>query len=179
MQLCWTQISLLPCAPTALARSIFDFLPTSITPTSNWSVCSSCSEREVGSNRAVWRSVTPLFQFLTLPCSLAAKPVSGCVAMIASYLWRIGLVGLAWALAGCGKASPPSRPTGHPLPPSALAAQCEPGKAGGRFVMAAANSPKTFNPLVAADAASDAIIRLLNASLINLHHVSQDAGSGL
>ena len=99
--------------------------------------------------------------------------------MIASLLWRIGLVGLAWALAGCGKASPPGRPIGHPLPPSALAAQCEPGKSGGRFVMAAATSPKTFNPLVAADAASDGVIRLLNASLINLNQVSQEPGPGL
>src|SRR2546426_864961 len=88
------------------------------------------------------------------------------------------LVALLVALAGCGKQSAP-RPAGHPLPPSALIAQCEPGKPGGRLLIGAAASPRTFNPILANDAASDGVIRLLNASLVNMNLTSQELTPGL
>jgi len=83
------------------------------------------------------------------------------------------------ALAGCGKSNS-SRPTvAHPLPPSPLVAQSEPGQPGGRFTIALTTDPKTFNPLVAIDMGSDAIVRLLFGSLINLNWLTQEPGPGL
>jgi peptide/nickel transport system substrate-binding protein len=92
---------------------------------------------------------------------------------------RIALLGTALALAGCGKpeAVKPSAP--HPLPPSPLVARGDPGQPGGRFVIAASGSPKTFNPLFALDGASDSIVRLLFGSLVNLDWASQKPGPGL
>jgi peptide/nickel transport system substrate-binding protein len=92
---------------------------------------------------------------------------------------RIALLGTALALAGCGKpeAIKPSVP--HPLPPFPLIARGDPGQLGGRFVIAVSASPKTFNPLFALDTASDSIVRLLFASLVNLDWAAQQPGPGL
>jgi len=92
---------------------------------------------------------------------------------------RVALLGTMLALAGCGKpeAAKPSAP--HPLPPSPLRAKGGPGQPGGRFVIAASASPKTFNPLFALDGASDGIIRLLFAPLVNLDWATQQPGPGL
>jgi peptide/nickel transport system substrate-binding protein len=102
-----------------------------------------------------------------------------CVTMTTPSFSRIALLGTALALAGCGKpeAMKPSAP--HPLPPSPLVARGDPGQPGGRFVIAASASPKTFNPLFALDTASDSIVRLLFGSLINLDWATQEPGPGL
>jgi peptide/nickel transport system substrate-binding protein len=99
--------------------------------------------------------------------------------MTAPSFSRIALLGTALALAGCGKpqAVKPSAP--HPLPPSPLIARGDPGQPGGRFVIAASASPKTFNPLFALDGASDSIVRLLFASLVDLDWAAQQPGPGL
>src|SRR5262245_26763374 len=89
----------------------------------------------------------------------------------------LGLVGLA--LAGCGKQTSSRPKTGHGLPPAPLVSKGQPGQFGGRFVIAIAGSPKTFNPLFALDVPSDNIIRLLYGSLIKLDGVSQEPGPGL
>ena len=83
------------------------------------------------------------------------------------------------ALGGCGKPAASRPSAAHPLPPSPLIAQGDPGQPGGRFVIAASASPKTFNPLFAFDSASDAIVRLLFASLVNLDWATQQPGPGL
>jgi peptide/nickel transport system substrate-binding protein len=98
--------------------------------------------------------------------------------MIAPALLRVAVVAGLLALAGCGK---PKGPQGsaHPLPPSPLITRGEPGQPGGRLVIGASASPKTFNPLFAPDAASDAVVHLLFASLVNLDWITQQAGPGL
>jgi peptide/nickel transport system substrate-binding protein len=91
---------------------------------------------------------------------------------------------LAWlvslfAFAGCGKPAASRPSNSHPLPPSPLIAQGDPGQPGGRFVIAASASPKTFNPIIAADGASDALVRLLFAPLVTLDWVTQQPGPAL
>jgi len=46
-------------------------------------------------------------------------------------------------------------------------------------VLASTASPKTFNPLLALDGASDAVIRLLFSSLVHLDQTTQEPGPGL
>jgi len=92
---------------------------------------------------------------------------------------RIALLGTALVLAGCGKPEPVQPSAPHPLPPSPLIAKGAPGRHGGRFVVAANMSPKTFNPLLALDSASDNIVRLLFGSLVNLDYTTQQPGPGL
>jgi peptide/nickel transport system substrate-binding protein len=82
-------------------------------------------------------------------------------------------------LAGCGKSSPPRPRPAHALPTPPCVSAAEPGKTGGRFVIAATGVPRTFNPLFTFDQASDAIVRMLFASLVRLDAVSQEPGPGL
>ena len=99
--------------------------------------------------------------------------------MIARAFSALALLALNLALAGCGKPIGPQPNMGHPLPPSPLIAQCEPGQAGGRFTIALPISPNTFNPLFATNAASDAITRMLFGTLVNLNLQTQEPGPGL
>jgi peptide/nickel transport system substrate-binding protein len=99
--------------------------------------------------------------------------------MTAPSLSRVALLGTALALAGCGKPQTVKPGAPHPLPPSPLIARGDPGQSGGRFVIAASASPKTFNPLFALDGASDSIVRLLFGSLVNLDWAAQQPGPGL
>jgi peptide/nickel transport system substrate-binding protein len=50
---------------------------------------------------------------------------------------------------------------------------------GGRIVIALQAPPRTFNPLVAADSASDAVDRLLHAGLVNIDWKTEEPGPGL
>lgn len=99
--------------------------------------------------------------------------------MIARFLSVLTLPGLVLALAGCGKPGDSQTTSGHPLPPSPLIARCEAGQPGGRFVIANASGPNTFNPLFATNNASDSIVRLLFGSLVNVNPVTQEPGPGL
>jgi peptide/nickel transport system substrate-binding protein len=99
--------------------------------------------------------------------------------MTAPALSRIALLVCASALAGCGKAAGPKPAPAHPLPPSPLIARGDPGQPGGRFVIGATASPKTFNPLFALDSASDAIVHLLFAPLVNLDWATLQPTPGL
>ncbi len=99
--------------------------------------------------------------------------------MTASSVSRLAWLASILALAGCGKPATSRPGSGHPLPLSPLFAKGQPGHLGGRLVIAASASPKTFNPLVASDSASDAIDRLLFASLVNLDWATQQIGPGL
>lgn len=99
--------------------------------------------------------------------------------MIASSLSRIALLGTLLALAGCGKPGAPQPNAPHPLPSSALVSKGEPGRQGGRFVIPASASPKTFNPLFVFDGPSDSIVRLLFASLVHFDWVTQEPAPSL
>ena len=81
--------------------------------------------------------------------------------MTAPSFSHIVLLGTVLALAGCGKPNAVQHGPPHPLPASPLVVQGEPGQPGGRLVIAASASPRTFNPLFSVDSASDGIIRLL------------------
>jgi peptide/nickel transport system substrate-binding protein len=87
-------------------------------------------------------------------------------------------------LPGCGKksetASSEKTAANYPLPdPPLVDTNCAPGKPGGRFVVAAAWSPKTFNPVTANEMSSEDIIRLLFASLVGYDPISQQIQPGL
>lgn len=99
--------------------------------------------------------------------------------MRASLLSRLALPGILLALAGCGRSDSSSADSRHPLPPSPLVAQGEPGRRGGRLVLPASASPQTFNPLFVFDSASDSIVRLLFASLVQFDWHAQEPGPGL
>jgi peptide/nickel transport system substrate-binding protein len=99
--------------------------------------------------------------------------------MTVSNFGRAAILALVLGLSGCGQNGGSHRDAGHPLPSSHLVAQCEPGLRGGRFVIAAPASPRTFNPLFAFDSASDAITRLLFGSLVSMNLVTHEAGPGL
>jgi peptide/nickel transport system substrate-binding protein len=99
--------------------------------------------------------------------------------MTALSLCRIGLLGAVLALAGCGKNEATKTAAPHALPPAPLISKTDPGRRGGRFVLAANMSPRTFNPLFAFDSASDGIIRLLCGSLTVFDWVTQQPGPGL
>ena len=79
---------------------------------------------------------------------------------------------------GCGKKTPPPPPAGHALT-APLVAQCEPGQPGGRLTLATVGAPITFNPLLATDPASDELLRLLFAPLIQMDLVTQEPGPAL
>ena len=81
-------------------------------------------------------------------------------------------------LAGCGKNTPQKPAAGHPLP-APLVAKCEPGQPGGRLTLVADGAPRTFNPLLASDGASDELVHLLFGSLVNLDLATQEPGPGL
>ncbi len=80
------------------------------------------------------------------------------------FLLPLGLL----ILAGCGPSGSSRSQQGHALPASHLVADCEPGRTGGKFVLASSGMPSTFNPLLVADDASDNVIRLLFSSLVTL-----------
>src|SRR4029077_4366424 len=94
---------------------------------------------------------------------------------------RFWIPTLLCLVVGCGKSAAPKSPAAaaHPLPPTPLVSQAEPGQPGGRFTIALAFSPKTLNPLQAGDGLSANIIRLLHASLVNLNWLNQEPGPGL
>ncbi len=99
--------------------------------------------------------------------------------MTAPSVCRIALLAIALALAGCGKSDAPKPAPAHPLPPSPLVSKAEPGRPGGRFVIPAVASPKTFNPLFAFDNVSDGVIRLLFSSLVSMDWTEREPGPGL
>ena len=99
--------------------------------------------------------------------------------MTARSFSHIVVLGTVLALAGCGKSDAVKRGPPHPLPPSPLVAKGDPVQPGGRLVIAASASPRTFNPLFSVDGASDSIIRLLFAPLVNLDWTTQEPGPGL
>ena len=83
---------------------------------------------------------------------------------------------LALALAGCGGGA---RGSGsyvdrHPLPQDTMTtAMDEPGKYGGRIVVGATSSPRTFNPIMANEQSSTELVQLLFISLTDIDYRTQ------
>ena len=90
------------------------------------------------------------------------------------YSFAVSALALAAVLGGCGE-----KPRGHALPEPPRVAACAPGIPGGRLVLAMAGNPRTFNPVLDLDAASDAVVRLLFSPLVQLNMESQQAEPGL
>ncbi|MFN8588554.1 MAG: hypothetical protein U0704_12230 [Candidatus Eisenbacteria bacterium] len=78
-------------------------------------------------------------------------------------------------LSGCGGAGGRERYVDrHPLPPDTMTVRMrEPGEYGGRFVIGATASPKTFNPHVANERPSNDVCNLLYASLVDVDYMTQ------
>ena len=83
------------------------------------------------------------------------------------------LVPVAALAALLGACSGKSRPD----PPRV--AQCQPGTLGGRLVLGVPGNPRTPNPVLDLDGASDAVIRLLFSSLVGINMETQDAEPAL
>ena len=69
--------------------------------------------------------------------------------------------------------------SGKSLPDPPRVAQCQPGVPGGRLVLAVPGNPRTLNPVLDLDGASDAVIRLLFSSLVDINMETQDAEPAL
>lgn len=83
-------------------------------------------------------------------------------------------------LTGCGKpAEPPTQPqAGHPLP-SPFVLRGEVAARGGRLTLLTAGAPRTFNPLLIEDSASEDVVRLLFCGLVSLDAVTQEVRPAL
>jgi peptide/nickel transport system substrate-binding protein len=90
--------------------------------------------------------------------------------MKACYCFSLGLLA-TMVVGGC-------TPQGHALPVPPRVASGAPGRVGGKMVLAAL-TPRTFNPLLNVDGGSDAVIRLMFSSLVNLNLESQEPEPGL
>ncbi len=71
------------------------------------------------------------------------------------------------------------KPQTHPLPDPPRVSDCQPGTPGGTLILAVPGNPRTFNPVLEIDAASDAVVRLLFSSLVNINLETQTAEPGL
>jgi len=69
--------------------------------------------------------------------------------------------------------------TTYPVPADADTAECEPGRHGGRVLIAALGDPKTFNPIVASETSSRDIIARLFSPLVGFDNEKQELVPGL
>src|SRR5579872_4855623 len=102
---------------------------------------------------------------------------------------RAALVGcvLACLLSACGNKSENQTASSsgsgidaeHPLPSPPMVAPCEPGRRGGRLVIATFGEPKTFNPITANETSSTDIILRINGSLVNVDSPTQEVLPGM
>ena len=84
---------------------------------------------------------------------------------------------LAFALAGCGGGARGSSAyvDRFPLPADTMTtAMDEPGRHGGRFVVGATSSPKTFNPIMANETSSNELVQLLFIALTDIDYRTQE-----
>ncbi len=99
--------------------------------------------------------------------------------MIAPSFLRAVCFALILCLTGCGKTDSRRATAAHPLPSPPLIAHGEPGQFGSRVVLASPTGPKTFNPLLALDNASDSVVRLLFGSLVRFDQSTLEPEPGL
>jgi len=93
----------------------------------------------------------------------------------------LAVIAVAALLSGCGKKAvvPEKSAASYPLPEPPLVASCAPGIPGGRLVMSTFGEPKTFNPIMATETASQEIYRFLFASLLGFDSAKQEIEPGL
>jgi peptide/nickel transport system substrate-binding protein len=90
----------------------------------------------------------------------------------------IVVLGLLFLAADFGQTASQNPAVGHPLS-APLVAQCDPGQPGGRLTLVITNSPLTFNPVLVMDNSSDAVVRMISGTLVNLDAVTQEPKPGL
>ena len=101
---------------------------------------------------------------------------------LTKFAWSFGvLVAVIACLSGCGKKPETTGKSAasYPLPEPPLVAPCQPGKPGGRLVVATFGDPKTFNPITANEQSSIDISRFLFASLLGFDWPSQRVTPGV
>lgn len=89
---------------------------------------------------------------------------------------------LAILLTGCGKKSDEAAAAKgaiYTLPQPPAVSKCEPGKHGGRLIIATFGDPKTFNPITANESSSQDIYRFLFGSLVSLDAPTQEVDPAL
>src|ERR1700743_123003 len=94
-----------------------------------------------------------------------------------SFPFVIILLALIPFLDGCGEKQ--EAVATAPLPEPPRVADGEPGIPGGRLILAMPGNPRTFNPVLDSDSASDAVVGLLFSPLVDVNMESQEAGPGL
>lgn len=90
------------------------------------------------------------------------------------YQFAAAWAALAIVAAGCS-----GKPQGHALPEPPRVVDCQPGVMGGRLVLALPGNPRTFNPLLDIDSASDGVVRMLFSSLVVVNFETQEPEPGL
>ncbi len=106
------------------------------------------------------------------------KPVSAFSRLLTTYTV---LFVFTLLLGGCGdKPAQSSAPAASiPLPQPPCVVDCEPGKLGGRLVVATFGDPKTLNPIVANESTSEEIFRFLFWGLVNFDPITSEPKPGL
>jgi peptide/nickel transport system substrate-binding protein len=96
-------------------------------------------------------------------------------------IWRCLFVLALVGLTSCGKKSMDTvtPKSDAPLPDPPLVANVEPGKYGGRLVIAVFGEPKTFNPITANESSSTDVIRFLFGALTTLDLATQEVGPSI
>jgi len=87
------------------------------------------------------------------------------------------LLALSLVAPGCGggKRAETAYVDHEPLPTDTMTVRMdEPGRHGGRFVVGATSSPKTFNPIVANETSSSDLITQLYAALVDIDYLTQE-----
>ena len=93
---------------------------------------------------------------------------------IFAQLRRVAALSLTALVAACWQ--PPQVERGeYPLPADAEISQAQAGRYGGVFVLAAAQEPQTFNPMMASDAYSSIVIDMLLAPLVSYDPFTQES----
>lgn len=110
--------------------------------------------------------------------------MKSCVAMKKHVAQSAALLLMAIiALSGCGRKtqnlSSENSATNYPLPDPPLLADCNPGIPGGRLIVSTFGDPKTFNPIMATEDASQEIYRFLFGTLLGFDSAKQEIEPGL
>jgi peptide/nickel transport system substrate-binding protein len=89
--------------------------------------------------------------------------------------WVVTLCGALALVVSAQGADRPSRPVPPPIPTDAMTVRmAEPGRYGGRFVLATNASPKTFNPMMSTESSSNEVIQQMFVGLTDIDYATQE-----